>query len=203
MYLRGCKMSATFQEVNEKYNLRLYTASYIEEYDNARLELSESGKIDCTRVYMQKEADEVFSKLEKEIERLKVYESKELFLDRKGEIAVLLAESELNTTVMQDSDSRYYYSAYIEGADGEMWLVVMEWFKDINQESGQEYYGHRYSIKHISKDKIKEKLDEGVASKDVLDSLTQGFTENGFEDFKNKLIKVFSYLSREVDMCSK
>ena len=175
-------------EVNEKYNLSLYTASYIEEYDDARLELSESGKIDCTRVYMQKEADEVFSKLEKEIERLKVYESKELFLDRKSEIAVLLAESELNTTTMMDT--RDYYSTYIEGADYEMWLVVMEWFKDINQENGQEYYGHRYSIKNMGKVNIKEKLNEGVASKDVLDSLTQGFTENGFEDFKNKLMEI-------------
>lgn len=187
-------------EVNEKYKLRLYTASYIEEYDDARLELSESGKIDCTRVYMQKEADEVFSKLEKEIERLKVYESKELFLDRKDEIAVLLAESELNTTTMMDS--RDYYSIYIEGVSCEMWLVVMEWFKDINQENGQEYYGHRYSIKNTSKKKIKEKLDEGVASKDVLDSLTQGFTENGFEDFKNKLMDVLSSISNEGDMRS-
>lgn len=62
-------------EVNEKYKLRLYTASDISDYDDARLEESESGKIDCTRVYIQKDADEVFSKLEKEIERLKVYES--------------------------------------------------------------------------------------------------------------------------------
>lgn len=187
-------------EVNEKYNLRLYTASYIEEYDDARLELSESGKIDCTRVYMQKEADEVFFKLEKEIERLKVYESKELFLDRKDEIAVLLAESELNTTTMMNS--RDYYSIYIEGVGCEMWLVVMEWFKDINQENGQEYYGHRYSIGNTSKKKIKEKLDEGIASKDVLDSLTQGFTENGFEDFKNKLMDVLSSISNEGDMRS-
>jgi hypothetical protein len=194
-------MSATFQEVNEKYKLRLYTASEISDYDDARLELSESGKIDCTRVYICKDADEVFSKLEKEIERLKIYESKELFLDRKCEIAVLLAESELNTTTMQDN--RDYYSVYIEGVDSEMWLVVMEWFKDINQENGQEYYGHRYSIKSIDKEKIKEKLDEGVASKDVLDSLTQGFTENGFEDFKNKLMEVLSSISNEVDMRSK
>lgn len=200
MYLRGCQMSATVQEVNEKYKLRLYTASYIEEYDNARLELSESGKIDCTRVYMQKEADEVFSKLEKEIERLKIYESKELFLDRKDEVAVLLAESELNTTTMMNS--RDYYSIYIEGVGCEMWLVVMEWFKDINQDNGQEYYGHRYNIKHIDKEKIKEKLDEGVTSKDVLDSLTQGFTENGFEDFKNKLKDVLSSISNEEDMRS-
>lgn len=201
MYLRGCQMSATFQEVNEKYKLRLYTASEISDYDDARLELSESGKIDCTRVYIREEADEVFSKLEKEIERLKIYESKELFLDRKSEIAVLLAESELNITTMMDS--RNYYSVYIEGVGSEMWLVVMEWFKDINQENDYEYYGHRYNIKRINKEKIKEKLDEGVASKDVLDYLTQGFTENGFEYFKNKLMKVFSYISNKGDMCSK
>ena len=42
-------------EVNEKYKLRLYTASDISDYDDARLELSESGKVDCTRVYMQKD----------------------------------------------------------------------------------------------------------------------------------------------------
>lgn len=187
-------------EVNEKYKLRLYTASDISDYDDARLELSESGKVDCTRVYMQKDADEVFSKLEKEIERLKIYESKELFLDRKDEIVVLLAESELNTTTMMDR--RDYYSVYLEGVGCEMWLVVMEWFRDINQENGQEYYGHRYSIKNTSWNKIKEKLDEGVASKDVLDSLTQGFTEKGFEDFKNKLMRVFSSISNEGDMRS-
>lgn len=187
-------------EVNEKYKLRLYTASDISDYDDARLELSESGKIDCTRVYMQKDADEVFSKLEQEIERLKIYESKELFLDRKGEIAVLLAESELNTTTIRNS--RDYYSIYIEGVGCEMWLVVMKWFKDINQENGQEYYGHRYSIKNTSEKKIKEKLDEGIALKDVLDSLTQGFTENGFEDFKNKLMGVLSSVSNEGDMRS-
>ena len=37
----------------------------------------------------------------------------------------------------------------------------------------------------------------------TLDSLTQGFTENGFEDFKNKLIGVLSYISNEGDMRSK
>lgn len=36
----------------------------------------------------------------------------------------------------------------------------------------------------------------------TLDSLTQGFTENGFEDFKNKLMRVFSSPSNEGDMRS-
>ena len=37
--------------------LKEWTASEIEEYDNARLELAEDGKIDCTRVYIKDDAD--------------------------------------------------------------------------------------------------------------------------------------------------
>lgn len=36
--------------------LREWTASEIEEYDDARLELAEDGKIDCTRVYIKADA---------------------------------------------------------------------------------------------------------------------------------------------------
>ena len=36
----------------------------------------------------------------------------------------------------------------------------------------------------------------------TLDSLTQEFTDNGFEDFKNKLMGVFSSISNEGDMRS-
>lgn len=80
------------------------------------------------------------------------------------------------------------------------------------RESINDGFGHNFFSFHItplereseeSRKKIKEKLDEGVSSKDVLDSLTQGFTENGFEDFKNKLMGVFSSISNEGDMRSK
>lgn len=54
--------------------LREWTASEIEEYDDARLELAEDGKIDCTRVYIKSEADKFIADLEeshkKEVEQL-------------------------------------------------------------------------------------------------------------------------------------
>lgn len=46
--------------------LREWTASEIEEYDDARLELAEDGKIDCTRVYIKADADEVISTIRAE-----------------------------------------------------------------------------------------------------------------------------------------
>lgn len=48
----------------EHNELRSWTASEIEEYDDARLELAEDGKIDCTRVYIKEEADAVIKELE-------------------------------------------------------------------------------------------------------------------------------------------
>ena len=42
--------------------LREWTASEIEEYDDARLELAEDGKIDCTRVYIKSEADKAIAR---------------------------------------------------------------------------------------------------------------------------------------------
>lgn len=54
--------------------LKEWTASEIEEYDDARLELAEDGKIDCIRVYIKSEADKVIADLEeshkKEVEQL-------------------------------------------------------------------------------------------------------------------------------------
>ena len=44
--------------------LKEWTASEIEEYDDARLELAEDGKIDCTRVYIKSEADKVIAELQ-------------------------------------------------------------------------------------------------------------------------------------------
>lgn len=46
--------------------LREWTASEIEEYDDARLELAEDGKIDCTRLYIKDDADEVISTIKAE-----------------------------------------------------------------------------------------------------------------------------------------
>ena len=43
--------------------LKEWTASEIEEYDDARLELAEDGKIDCTRVYIKEDVDKVIAKL--------------------------------------------------------------------------------------------------------------------------------------------
>lgn len=54
--------------------LKEWTASEIEEYDDARLELAEDGKIDCTRVYIKKDVDKVIADLEEshkmEVEQL-------------------------------------------------------------------------------------------------------------------------------------
>lgn len=44
--------------------LKEWTASEIEEYDDARLELAEDGKIDCTRVYIKQDVDKVIEELE-------------------------------------------------------------------------------------------------------------------------------------------
>lgn len=46
--------------------LREWTADEINEYDDARLELAEDGKIDCTRVYIKADADEVISTIKAE-----------------------------------------------------------------------------------------------------------------------------------------
>jgi hypothetical protein len=46
--------------------LRAWTASEIDEYDDARLELAEDGKIDCTRVYIKDEADAVITELKED-----------------------------------------------------------------------------------------------------------------------------------------
>lgn len=44
--------------------LREWIASEIEEYDDARLELSEDGKVSCTKLYIKSEVDEVIADLE-------------------------------------------------------------------------------------------------------------------------------------------
>lgn len=44
--------------------LKEWTASEIEDYDDARLELAEDGKIDCTRVYIKQDVDNVIEELE-------------------------------------------------------------------------------------------------------------------------------------------
>lgn len=46
--------------------LKEWTASEIEEYDDARLELAEDGKIDCTRVYIKSDVDATIAELEEE-----------------------------------------------------------------------------------------------------------------------------------------
>ena len=43
--------------------LKEWTASEIEEYDDARLELAEDGRIDCTRVYIKQDVDKVIDEL--------------------------------------------------------------------------------------------------------------------------------------------
>ena len=48
--------------------LKAYTADDIQELDDERLEASESGKIDCTRVYIKSEADKVIAELENRID---------------------------------------------------------------------------------------------------------------------------------------
>ena len=54
--------------------LREYVASEIEDYDDARLELSEDGKVSCTKLYIKSEADKFIAELEenhkKEVDRL-------------------------------------------------------------------------------------------------------------------------------------
>ena len=76
--------------------LKEWTASEIEEYDDARLELAEDGKIDCTRVYIKKDVDKVIADLEEshkmEVEQLlmeivglkKLVETADKLLKQKG-----------------------------------------------------------------------------------------------------------------------
>jgi hypothetical protein len=47
--------------------LREWTASEIEEYDDARLELSEDGNVSCTKLYIKSDADKVIAEKDKEI----------------------------------------------------------------------------------------------------------------------------------------
>ncbi len=47
--------------------LREWTASEIEEYDDARLELAEDGKVSCTKLYIKSEVDEVIAELQKQV----------------------------------------------------------------------------------------------------------------------------------------
>lgn len=50
----------------EHNELRSWTASEIDEYDDARLELAEEGSIECTRVYIKAEADAVITELKED-----------------------------------------------------------------------------------------------------------------------------------------
>ena len=76
--------------------LKEWTASEIEEYDDDRLELAEDGKIDCTRVYIKADVDKVIADLEEshkmEVEQLlmeivglkKLVETADKLLKQKG-----------------------------------------------------------------------------------------------------------------------
>lgn len=80
--------------------LKEWTASEIEEYDDARLELAEDGEIDCTRVYIKEDVDKVFADLEEshkmEVEQLlmkiagleKLVETADKFVKQKGGFTV-------------------------------------------------------------------------------------------------------------------
>ena len=80
--------------------LKEWTASEIEEYDDARLELAEDGQIDCTRVYIKQDVDKVIADLEefhkKEVEQLlmkiagleKLVETADKLLKQKGGFTV-------------------------------------------------------------------------------------------------------------------
>lgn len=50
--------------------LKEWTASEIEEYDDARLELAEDGKIDCTRVYIKEDVNKVIAELKESVKGL-------------------------------------------------------------------------------------------------------------------------------------
>lgn len=80
--------------------LKEWTASEIEEYDDARLELAEDGQIDCTRVYIKQDVDKVIADLEefhrKEVGQLlmkiagleKLVEIADKFVKQKGGFTV-------------------------------------------------------------------------------------------------------------------
>lgn len=80
--------------------LKEWTASEIEEYDDARLELAEDGRIDCTRVYIKQDVDKFISDLEEshkmEVEQLlmeivglkKLVETADKLLKQKGGFTV-------------------------------------------------------------------------------------------------------------------
>ena len=48
--------------------LREYVASEIEDYDDARLELSEDGEVSCTKLYIKSEADKVIAELKQKLD---------------------------------------------------------------------------------------------------------------------------------------
>lgn len=56
----------TWGKLMEHNELREWTASEIEEYDDARLALAEDDRIDCTRVYIEDEADAVITELKED-----------------------------------------------------------------------------------------------------------------------------------------
>lgn len=80
--------------------LKEWTASEIEEYDDARLELAEDDEIDCTRVYIKEDVDKVIADLEeshkKEVGQLlmkiagleKLVETADKFVKQKGGFTV-------------------------------------------------------------------------------------------------------------------
>lgn len=91
--------------------LKDWTASEIEEYDDARLELAEDGKIDCTRVYIKKDVDKVIADLEeshkKEVKQL-------LILNREQANAANRLRDSMEQAIRHQKYKRCLAMAYVE-----------------------------------------------------------------------------------------
>ena len=109
--------------------LKEWTASEIEEYDDARLELAQDGKIDCTRVYIKSEADKVIADLEE---------------SHKKEVGQLLME------IVELKEERRWRKFPDEKPDGEGDYLVMARYPDDDElhieiclyDRGCEDFGH-------------------------------------------------------------
>lgn len=120
--------------------LKEWTASEIEEYDDARLELAEDGKIECTRVYIKAEVDKVIAELKAENESLlqqnhelcqalQVMYSKEEYDKQKYKRCLAMAEWCDAESDVADADGDYYDMKWYQKWHNR-WLELAEKFKD-------------------------------------------------------------------------
>lgn len=119
--------------------LKEWTASEIEEYDDARLELAEDGKIDCTRVYIKEDVDKVIADL------------KEKHKTEVKELLCLIRDKENNFNRAFDSEEKEIrsqkYKRCLDKAN--YWLAVS--YKCIDDKHRQNAEKHHYKWLEIAK----------------------------------------------------